>query len=111
MLRLARLAIASVCVLFLIGCVWRGVHSPRRRLTGTCHGACNHYLACKEGQGKKVYQQDHLYCERECAEVFSGPETILAFESLRCEDTIGFVEGSSGRGPGEPSRAEAAATP
>ncbi len=78
-----------------------GCAKPRyvvyRQVTGTCDGACSYYLACKRSDDKAA----HDACVVECQEVFSSTETLKDFERLECEDVIAFVEGSSGRGPGE----------
>ena len=83
------LGVASSCRL-------DGVHQ-RRRLTGTCEGACDHYLACKRSDSAVM----RTACVDECGEVLQDPESLRAFESLECQDTIEYVEGSSGRGPGQ----------
>ena len=70
------------------------------RPTGTCAGACDHYLWCKAQYGDKIDERSRQTCELECPQVFSGPESLAAFESLTCDDTVAFVEGESGRGPG-----------
>lgn len=94
---------ASLLVSLAVGCS-RGGQSPAYpKLTGTCDGACDHYLSCKSSQGADVSSRNHQVCQLECTQVFSGPETLMAFESLACEDAIAFVEGSSGRAPGEPA--------
>ena len=56
------------------------------RVTGTCEGACDHYLSCKGGG-------DANACVAECHEVFSDPDSLRAFESLTCEDTVEYVDG------------------
>lgn len=71
------------------------------RPTGTCSGACDLYLWCKAESGQEVAASAKRACELECVDVFSGAEALAAFESLSCEDAIAFVEGESGRGPGE----------
>ena len=70
--------------LALSACIVRTVHP--RRLTGTCEGACDHYLECKGGG-------DAGTCITECRQVFSDDESLRAFESLSCADTIEYVEG------------------
>ncbi len=68
-----------------------------QRITGTCEGACNRYVACKGTDSTKLVNA----CVAECQEMFSGEEGLKAFESLpRCEDVISFVEGDKGRAPG-----------
>ena len=96
-------ALFVICTISLaLGCSRGGQTSAYPTLTGTCAGACDHYLSCKSSQGGEVSQRNYQICERECTQVFSGAETLMAFESLACEDAIAFVEGSSGRGPGDP---------
>jgi hypothetical protein len=89
---------------FLLLSVLAGCAKPRyvvyRRLTGTCEGACDYYLACKRSDDDTARQA----CVAECREIFATAETLKDFERLDCEDAIAFVEGSSGRGPGEPLR-------
>ena len=88
----AALAIAAA----LGGCVVRYVVGPR--LTGTCDGACEHYVDCSDraDQGGALRQA----CLAECPGVFADHESIMAFESLSCSDTVEFVEGSGHRPPG-----------
>ena len=66
-------------------------------LTGTCAGACDHYLGCKKNRDPAARSA----CLAECDDVFQDPESLRAFESLECRDTIEYVEGESGRGPGQ----------
>ncbi|MCA9674197.1 MAG: hypothetical protein KC464_04065 [Myxococcales bacterium] len=73
----------------------RGVDN--RRLTGTCEGACEHYLSCKHASGEPAQQA----CVAECRTVFQDDESLRAFESLTCRDTVEYVEGASGVGPGQ----------
>lgn len=88
-------------LLFLL-VVLAGCAKPRyivyRKVTGTCEGACSYYLACKRSDDQIAHQS----CVSECQEIFSSAETIKDFERLECEDAVAFVEGDSGRGPGEP---------
>ncbi len=92
---LAALALAAA----LGGCLVRYVVGPR--LTGTCDGACEHYVACRgqADRGGSVRQA----CLSECPDVFGDRDTIMAFESLSCPDTVEFVEGGSHRPPGASS--------
>jgi hypothetical protein len=82
-------------------CAHRGRGPRFGRPTGTCAGACDLYLWCKAESGQDLAEPARAACELECAEVFSGAESLAAFESLSCEDAIAFVEGESGRGPGD----------
>lgn len=69
----------------------------KRKLTGTCEGACDHYLACKRTDSAVMRSA----CVDECRDVLQDPASLRAFESLECTDTIEYVEGDSGRGPGQ----------
>jgi hypothetical protein len=69
----------------------------QRRLTGTCEGACDHYLACK----RRGDQASRTACVAECREVFQDEESLRAYESLECRDAVEYVEGESGRGPAD----------
>jgi hypothetical protein len=83
------LGIALACL--IASCVVRRVMSPR--LTGTCDGACAHYVACKSGAGA----EDKRRCNQECPDVFSDRDSLMAFESLSCPDAVEFVDGSQKR--------------
>lgn len=99
-----RLLVAVAMGLLLAGsaaCMGRRSQGSKyRKLTGTCEGACSHYLACKAEREEPAREDGYRVCVAECAEVFSSAESLRAFESLGCDDTVAFVEGSSGRGPG-----------
>lgn len=94
------LALGLTLGLAASGCVNRSLGPVFGRPTGTCAGACDHYLWCKAQYGDKIDERSRQTCELECPEVFSGAESLAAFESLSCDDTVAFVEGESGRGPG-----------
>ena len=89
-------ALVLVVAASLGGCVVRYVMGPK--LTGTCDGACDHYADCKGGVSDGVKRA----CLAECPQVFGDRESLMAFESLSCEDTIEYVEGPSHRPPGAP---------
>jgi len=77
------------------------------RLTGTCAGACDHYFACRGGAAT---EQMRAGCIDDCHGVFSDANSLAAFESLSCQDTIEYVEGepattASERDPGAPANA------
>jgi hypothetical protein len=104
----ARGLIAALAALGLIaGCAGRSGRPDHHVLTGTCEGACEHYMACKETSDQGVFQA----CAAECPQVFSSPDSLRAFESLRCDDAVVYVEGESGRGPGAVPAADAPAEP
>ena len=86
--------VALALAVLLAGCVVRYVMGPR--LTGTCDGACDHYAHCKGGVSPDVAKA----CRSECPGVFGDRESLMAFESLSCEDTVEYVEGDGHRPPG-----------
>ncbi len=63
------------------------------RLTGTCAGACDHYIECKPDHSEAARAR----CNTECPEVFSDEESLRGFESLSCKDTVEYVEGERPR--------------
>ena len=81
---LAVLALA----LSMAGCVVRRFTGPQ--LTGTCDGACAHYVQCKPGHG----DADRNRCLAECPDVFSDSDSLMAYESLTCDDAIEFIDGN-----------------
>lgn len=101
-MRFCFVVLAGVCLLAQSSCVRRTPEVSFAQLTGTCEGACEYYLACKQVAGDEVKPAAQNACEVECSDVFASEEAILAFESLVCEDIVAFVEGPSGRAPGEP---------
>lgn len=70
-----------------------------QQITGTCIGACEHYLSCKGDSRERSYQA----CLRSCP--FTEGESAAAFEQLTCDAAIGFVEGDGGRELGRPASA------
>ena len=77
------LAIATA----IAGCVVTRLMSPS--LTGTCNGACAHYVACKPGHAAT----DRTRCETECPDVFGDRDSLMAYESLSCSDAVDYVDG------------------
>lgn len=73
------------------GCVVKHVESPH--LTGTCEGACSHYVECKPSHAKP----DRDRCQRECPSVFGDPDSLMAYESLSCQDAVEYVDGTGTR--------------
>lgn len=82
---------ALVIVLFASCIVKRFVSGPR--LTGTCQGACDHYIECKAGAQKA----DRTRCEAECPDVFSDRDSLEAYESLSCTNAVEYVDGTQPR--------------
>lgn len=85
------LALGLVIAVSLIGCIVRRLTGPQ--LTGTCDGACAHYTQCKPGHGAL----DHTRCLTECPDVFSDRDSLMAYESLTCEDAVDYVDGSAAK--------------
>ena len=62
--------------------------------TGTCEGACRHYLSCKDDDHAEASRR----CVADCGEIFvhdgePDRESLRAFEALECSDAIAFVDG------------------
>jgi hypothetical protein len=70
------------------GCVVRRFTGPD--LTGTCDGACAHYVECKPGHASA----DRNRCLAECPDVFSDRDSLMTYESLACEDAVEYVDGN-----------------
>ena len=75
--------------LVLAGCIVKRLTSPR--LTGTCQGACAHYVSCKPGHP----EPDRARCESECPQVFSDRDSLMGYESLSCKDAVEYIDGSA----------------
>jgi hypothetical protein len=84
-------AIGLALGLALPACVVQRLTSPQ--LTGTCDGACAHYVECKPGHSTA----DRNRCSAECPDVFSDRDSLMAYESLACEDAVEFVDGNASR--------------
>ena len=83
---------AAVIIVLFTSCIVRNlVTGPR--LTGTCSGACDHYVACKPGHSNV----DRQRCETECPGVFSDRDSLMAFESLSCQNAVEYVDGTKPR--------------
>jgi len=80
---------AAAIIILLTSCIVRHlVGGPR--LTGTCHGACDHYIECKTGHS----DGDRQRCEAECPGVFSDRDSLMAYESLSCKNAVEYVDGT-----------------
>jgi hypothetical protein len=85
------IVLGLVLGLSLFGCIVRRIAGPQ--ITGTCDGACAHYVQCKPGHS----EPDRARCVAECPSVFSDPDSLMAYESLACEDAVEFVDGSAAK--------------
>jgi hypothetical protein len=77
-----------VLAALMASCVVRNLVGPR--LTGTCDGACAHYVSCKGGPDKA----DRDRCRTECPDVFGDRDSLMAFESLSCANAVEYVDGT-----------------
>ena len=84
--------IAVAIALLLTSCIVKHMVSGPR-LTGTCQGACSHYMECKPG----AHNEDRNRCENECPGVFSDRDSLMAYESLSCQNAVEYVDGTSPR--------------
>ncbi|MBS1123599.1 MAG: hypothetical protein H6Q90_5827 [Deltaproteobacteria bacterium] len=75
----------------IASCVVHRLMSPR--LTGTCDGACEHYVACKPGHSDGARRE----CTAECPEVFEDRDSLMAYESLTCPDAVEYIDGRSAK--------------
>jgi hypothetical protein len=80
---------AAAMIILLASCIVKNlVGGPR--LTGTCRGACDHYVECKPGH----LEADRMRCEAECPGVFSDRDSLMAYESLSCKNAVEYVDGT-----------------
>jgi len=86
---MSRGVLIALVFILLTSCVVRHLVSGPR-LTGTCHGACDHYIECKSG----ARQEDRQRCEVECPDVFSDRDSLMAYESLSCKNAVEYVDGT-----------------
>lgn len=85
------IAVALALAGALTGCIVHNiVRGETPRLTGTCDGACDHYLGCKPGHP----EADAARCRTECPDVFTDSDSLMMFESLSCQDAVEFVDGT-----------------
>jgi hypothetical protein len=83
---------AVIILLLFSACIVKHlVGGPR--LTGTCDGACAHYIECKPGHPT----QERLRCQKECPGVFADSDSLMMYESLSCKDAVEYVDGSPSR--------------
>jgi hypothetical protein len=85
------LAFGIALAALIASCVVNRLMTPR--LTGTCDGACTHYVACKGGPDKA----DPGRCRTECPDVFADRDSLMAFESLSCPNAVEYVDGTQQR--------------
>ena len=86
---LSRIVVVVLIALVAASCIVRRMTGPR--LTGTCAGACSHYIECKPGHADR----DRSRCNAECPAVFSDRDSLMAYESLTCDNAVEFVDGGA----------------
>jgi hypothetical protein len=99
MLGLARYAALCLVLVAIAACA-RQQYPIARHSTGTCEGACDYYLACKRSDDQQVFGA----CYQECTDFFSDQQALRELERLTCDELVAFIEGPSGREPGQTSR-------
>jgi hypothetical protein len=85
------IVLGLVIAVAMVGCIVQRFTGPR--LTGTCDGACAHYIQCKPGHSAA----DRDRCLVECPDVFSDRDSLMGFERLSCDDAVEFVDGSAAK--------------
>ena len=83
---------AVVLLVLFSACIVRHIMGGPH-LTGTCGGACAHYIECKPGHPEK----DRVRCNQECPGVFADRDSLMMYESLSCKDAVEYVDGSPAR--------------
>ncbi len=81
------LMLGMALALALAGCIVTRLRGPR--LTGTCEGACAHYVECKPGHP----EPDRVRCQTECPQVFTDKDSLMSYESLSCRDAVEYIDG------------------
>lgn len=84
--------VLTMIAVMLCACIVKQF-STGPRLTGTCEGACDHYIECKPGHPEAARTK----CRTECPDVFSDEDSLRSFESLSCKDTLEYVDGATPR--------------
>ena len=85
------LVLGLVISLAMIGCIVQRFTGPQ--LTGTCDGACAHYIQCKPGHA----DVDRARCTQECPTVFSDRDSLMAYESLSCDNAVEYIDGQAAK--------------
>ena len=87
-------SLSGLALLLILSCA-PSQRPATSRTTGTCGGACNHYVDCKDPA-----DPDGAFngCVSECREIFSDgqkldQESLRDYERLECPEAIAFVDG------------------
>lgn len=81
------IVLGIVIAVLIASCIVKRFTTPR--LTGTCDGACAHYIECKPGHP----EADRTRCQTECPDVFTDRDSIMGYESLSCKDAVEYIDG------------------
>lgn len=93
--RITSLAIVLAIAFFATACVKRQTRASAP-ITGSCEGACEHYVSCKRSDDPALLRK----CVRECKTFYADDsgvedaETLGLFERLDCDEAVSFVEGA-----------------
>lgn len=89
--------IAAVVTASSLSCVRYARFEQRSTRTGTCEGACRHYVGCKDDGRPEAFGA----CMADCSDIFVydgevDEESLMVFEGLDCRATIAYVDGRGG---------------
>jgi hypothetical protein len=84
-----RYVLAAAAAMLFASCIVHRFTGPR--LTGTCEGACSHYIECKAGHA----DADRMRCNAECPQVFSDRDSLMGYEGLSCKDAVEYIDGTT----------------
>lgn len=93
--RVAQFATVAGLLFLVASCPRPRAGGPQ--VTGTCEGACDYYLACKRTDDVARFES----CVAECNDFFSDRQALVELERLACDELVAFIEGPSGRAPGQ----------
>jgi hypothetical protein len=87
---------AAIAMVASLSCVRYARLKGTASQTGTCDGACRHYLACKDDQSPESLHG----CVADCRDIFVDQgkpdrDSLRLFEGLECSAAVGYVEGES----------------
>lgn len=82
------ITLSLVLAVVMAGCIVKRLTTPK--LTGTCDGACSHYVECKPGHS----EDDRSRCNIECPDVFRDTDSLMGYESLSCKDAVEYIDGA-----------------
>jgi hypothetical protein len=91
--------VLPVIALATTGCL-RYTRTQTFAPSGSCTGACDHYLDCKEANSEAARDT----CLIECEQIFvykGEPDraSLQDFEELDCDAAVAFVDGDGGQKP------------